>query len=105
MSSLYLLLMLLPWVSSLLLKMVTVPPFCLGGETTTLVCDYDSQGEEVYSVKWYKGGQEIFRFLPSLPSSPMTTFPRPGVAIAKVRPGWLLVTVGATAEDNVWKMQ
>ena len=23
------------------------------------------QGDQVYSVKWYKGGLEIFRFIPS----------------------------------------
>ena len=46
----------------------------------SLVCEYDSQGEQVYSVKWYKGGLEIFRFLPSS-AQPLSVFPRPGVEI------------------------
>ena len=49
-----------------------------------LGCDFDPQGEQVYSVKWYKGGQEIFRFLPSRPDNPMTVYPRPGVIIDMV---------------------
>ena len=66
--------------SALTLTQVKVPPFGLGGESARLVCEYDSQGEEVYSVKWYKGGLEIFRFLPGS-SQPITVFPRPGVTI------------------------
>ena len=52
-----------------------------------LGCDFDPQGEQVYSVKWYKGGQEIFRFMPSNKLHPVAVFPRPGVTINKVRAG------------------
>ena len=31
------------------------------GENVDLICDYELAGEEIYSVKWYKDGQEIFR--------------------------------------------
>ena len=42
------------------------------------------QGEQVYSVKWYKGGLEIFRHLPSAAEQQTTCFPRPGVTIDEV---------------------
>ena len=32
---------------------------------TTLILTHVDQGEQVYSVKWYKGGLEIFRYIPS----------------------------------------
>ena len=68
----------------LLLRNVTVPPFKLGGGSAVLGCDFDPQGEQVYSVKWYKGGQEIFRYIPSNRLHPVAVFPRPGVTIDKV---------------------
>ena len=68
----------------LLLKNVTVPPFKLGGGSASLGCDFDPQGEQVYSVKWYKGGQEIFRYLPSNKLHPVAVFSRPGVTIDEV---------------------
>ena len=43
-----------------------------------------AQGDLVYSVKWYKGGLEIFRYLPSFKDQPITTFPRSGVIIDEV---------------------
>ena len=43
------------------------------------------QGEQVYSVKWYKGGLEIFRNLPSVKEEPITAFPRTGVIIDEVK--------------------
>ena len=49
-----------------------------------LGCDFDPQGEQVYSVKWYKGGQEIFRYIPSNRLHPVAVFPRPGVTIDEV---------------------
>ena len=82
-------------VTALSLTQVTVPPFGLGGDEADLGCEYDTQvkleslksfdrirfifnhkqGEQVYSVKWYKGGLEIFRFIPS--NSPaIAIFPR-----------------------------
>ena len=81
------LLALLPWLvptSALILREVTLPPFIIAGDTTSLGCDYDSQGEQVYSVKWYKGGLEIFRFQPSLRDRPISVYTRPGVNIAQV---------------------
>ena len=77
-------LFILPRTSSLLLRNVTVPPFRLGGGSAQLGCDFDTQGEQVYSVKWYKGGQEIFRYIPSNKLQPVAVFPRPGVSIDQV---------------------
>ncbi len=31
------------------------------GERAVLQCLYDMEGEELYSVKWYKAGHEFFR--------------------------------------------
>jgi len=66
---------------SLLLKRVRVPGLVWSGRDAPLHCDYDTQGEDIYSVKWYKGGQEVFRWLPSQPDQPITIYPRPGVRI------------------------
>ena len=99
-------------VSALILKEVSVPPFIIAGEKCVMECHYDSQvglitysvtifmtsvtksvtswqslwqGEQVYSVKWYKGGLEIFRNLPSVKEQPITAFPRTGVIIDEVK--------------------
>ena len=87
---------------SLILKEVTVAPFIIAGDVTSLGCHFDPQvvdimhisiltnahfhlkGEQVYSVKWYKGGLEIFRFVPSVKEQPMLSYPRPGVTIDEV---------------------
>ena len=73
-----------PKVLGLSLTQVHVPPFGLGGQSVELGCEYDTQGEQVYSVKWYKGGLEIFRHLPSAADQQTTCFPRPGVTIDEV---------------------
>ena len=70
----------IPKVLGLSLTQVHVPPFGLGGQSVDLGCEYDTQGEQVYSVKWYKGGLEIFRFIPSN-NPPMAVFSRTGVSI------------------------
>ena len=74
----------------LILREVTMPPFIIAGDQTSLGCDYDPQGEEIYSVKWYKGGREIFRYQPSLGERNISVYRRPGVHISEV---WPLVTV------------
>ena len=47
--------------SCLLLLSVRVPPLSLAGTDASLHCDFDTQHEQLYSVKWYKGEQEVFR--------------------------------------------
>ncbi len=40
---------------------VEVPRFEIVGERTRLRCNYDLEGESLYSVKWYKNGSEFYR--------------------------------------------
>ena len=65
-----------------------------------LGCDFDPQGEQVYSVKWYKGGQEIFRYMPSNKLHPVAVFPRPGVTINEVGAGVLTKKSPANSSSN-----
>ncbi|KYB28502.1 hypothetical protein TcasGA2_TC031360 [Tribolium castaneum] len=59
---------------------VTIPPAVKIMDTVTLQCRYDLQGEPLYTVKWYKGGQEFFRYIPKeLPSTQV--FPLPGINV------------------------
>ena len=42
-------------------------------ESVWLNCSFDLQGEELYSIKWYKNSVEFYRFLPkSDPPQPET---------------------------------
>ena len=40
-------------------------PFIIG-KSGVLLCSYDLEDSELYSVKWYKDGQEFFRFMPTV---------------------------------------
>lgn len=48
----------------------TIPLAVRIGDTVTLQCHYDLEGEPLYTVKWYKGTKEFFRYIPKeLPST------------------------------------
>lgn len=34
------------------------------GDVAELLCDYDLGNEDLYSIKWYKDGEEFYRFVP-----------------------------------------
>jgi hypothetical protein len=44
---------------------VTVPSKAVVGEKVWLNCSYDLENDPLYSIKWYKQEEEIYRFLPS----------------------------------------
>ena len=46
----------------LFIKFLKIVEQVLLGERAVLQCLYDLEGEELYSVKWYKQGQEFFRY-------------------------------------------
>lgn len=57
-----------------------IPNYVIKGATAQLECLYDLDGEALYSVKWYKDGNEFYRYLPR-DSPPGQTFRLPGVAV------------------------
>jgi hypothetical protein len=43
---------------------VIIPVDVSHGDSTTLQCLYDLEGDSLYTVKWYKGEHEFYRFTP-----------------------------------------
>lgn len=59
---------------------VIVPAAVKRGENVNLICQYDLEGDTLYSMKWYKGKREFFRFTPKKEPS-LQTFPVPGIYV------------------------
>lgn len=53
------------------------PEAIRAGESLRLSCDYDLEGVPLYSIKWYFGDQEFYRFVPK-ESPPTRVFPLSG---------------------------
>jgi hypothetical protein len=60
-------------------KLVFPPVVRVRGEAT-LLCLYDLEGEALYSVKWYRGNQEFYRYTPK-ESPPGRVFPFEGIMV------------------------
>jgi len=59
---------------------VNIPPHAIQGQDTKLVCNYDLEGDNLYSVKWYRNGHEFYRYIPT--DEPSTTiFRQPGIDV------------------------
>jgi len=59
---------------------VHVPPEVVQGHAANLRCRFNMQGEQLYSVKWYKGAKEFFRFVLK-DSPPSQVFPVAGIQV------------------------
>lgn len=59
---------------------VSIPLAVAPGDTVTLQCLYDLEGDPLYTVKWYKGRNEFYRYVPKeLPHT--RVFPMPGIHV------------------------
>lgn len=65
---------------------VKIPNHIMRLKSALLGCRYALDGESLYSVKWYKDGHEIYRYVPR-DKPPGQAFPLPGVNI-DVSKGW-----------------
>ncbi|KXJ75447.1 hypothetical protein RP20_CCG011726 [Aedes albopictus] len=63
---------------------VSVPAAIRRGDNANLICDYDMEGDTLYSVKWYKGKREFFRYRPKENPS-LKTFPVLGITVEDTR--------------------
>ncbi|XP_001988774.2 uncharacterized protein LOC6561494 isoform X2 [Drosophila grimshawi] len=61
---------------------VRVPHAVRRGEKAMLKCFYDIEDDSLYSVKWYKGRREFYRFTPK-ETPPMKVFHFPGVKVRR----------------------
>ncbi|EAT42841.1 AAEL005649-PA [Aedes aegypti] len=74
---------LLKMIDALLDVQVTVPRAVRRGDSAVLYCYYDMGDEKLYSVKWYKGRREFYRYTPK-ETPPMKVFSVPGVQVKRV---------------------
>ena len=58
----------------------SVPPQLILGQSASLECNFDLEGSRLYSVKWYKNGQEFYRYMPGMERQ-YDVFDVPGVNI------------------------
>jgi len=56
----------LPGTGSLVMLGVSAPPQLILGQSASLDCNFDLEGSKLYSVKWYKNGEEFFRYMPAM---------------------------------------
>ncbi|XP_062141997.1 uncharacterized protein LOC133850054 isoform X2 [Drosophila sulfurigaster albostrigata] len=61
---------------------VRVPHAVKRGEKAILKCFYDIEDDSLYSVKWYKGRREFYRYTPK-ETPPMKVFHFPGVKVRR----------------------
>jgi len=67
---------------SIVLRRIGVPTYAVKGRQAVLTCDFDLEGQALYSVKWYKSGLEFYRYIPGN-KRPMTYYVRAGVRVDK----------------------
>nr|XP_045614859.1 cell adhesion molecule 2-like [Procambarus clarkii]XP_045614861.1 cell adhesion molecule 2-like [Procambarus clarkii] len=58
----------------------SVPSWTSRGEDAVLTCEFDLEGERLYSVKWYKAGREFYRYVPG-EWPRQQAFPQHGISV------------------------
>lgn len=67
-------------VSAIKLLELKIDKHTVKGNATVLECKFDLEGETLYAVKWYKDGNEFYRYLPK-DEPQIQVFSLPGVHV------------------------
>ncbi|XP_022253115.1 uncharacterized protein LOC111088176 [Limulus polyphemus] len=67
-------------VNTLRILKLVVPQTVQSGEAVELTCAYDLEGDNLYSIKWYRDDMEFFRFVPR-DNPPWQFFPLKGIKV------------------------
>ena len=59
---------------------ISVPIAVKKGDNANLVCNYDMEGDTLYTVKYYRGRREFYRYTPK-ENPAIKVFPHPGIRI------------------------
>ncbi|XP_069980941.1 uncharacterized protein [Penaeus vannamei] len=63
--------------TSIRVERVVVPPVVLAGRRVKLECQYEEDGDRLYSLKWWHGDDQFYQFIPPHRKH----FPVPGVTV------------------------
>lgn len=76
-------------MAALHLQELRIPSHAVRNSNVRLECHFELDGETLYSVKWYKDGNEFYRYVPrDMP--PAQVFPLPGVTVnVSIKPFYL----------------
>ncbi|UYV77373.1 hypothetical protein LAZ67_15000734 [Cordylochernes scorpioides] len=66
---------------------LTVPGAVSAGHSAWLTCAFDLEGDDLYSVKWYKNNVEFYRYLP-ISKPPQIKFELLGIYMDRLAPGF-----------------
>lgn len=67
---------------------VTIPVAVRSGDNAILMCHYDLEQDSLYSIKWYKGRREFYRYTPR-ENPPMKVFESVSGIKVRVSMCWL----------------
>ncbi|CAG4972050.1 unnamed protein product [Parnassius apollo] len=86
-------------VNSVRILELRVPAHVAEGGEAILGCQYDMEGDVLYSVKWYKDGREFYRYIPNS-KHPISHFATPGVMVDVRRSSNTVVTLIHLSRDS-----
>ncbi|XP_066948632.1 cell adhesion molecule 2-like [Macrobrachium rosenbergii] len=69
-----------------------VPSLAVFGGEVLMTCEFDLEGDQLYSVKWYKANREFYRYVPAEKPS-IQYFPTPGINVVSERSNQHQVTL------------
>ncbi|KAI1284859.1 hypothetical protein HDE_12450 [Halotydeus destructor] len=93
-------------IFALKLTNVHVPREATEGYTYWLNCSYDLERDQLYSIKWYKDFEEIYRFLPSSnPSKAKYDAPGLNIDLAKSNYGNISVTITDSRSQGEYRCE
>ncbi|XP_076058505.1 uncharacterized protein LOC143035519 isoform X2 [Oratosquilla oratoria] len=90
------------FASALHVVKVDVPARVQEGETVQLVCHYDLDGDNLYSLTWWRGKDQFYQFSPdSIPE--VTVYTAPGIHVDKPRSGGNVVILRNVSRTSAGK--
>lgn len=72
------------WIADIILGLrdvhIRVPQYVRNGDDALLMCNYNLENDTLYSIKWYRGRREFFRYLPK-ENPAIKLFPVSGISV------------------------
>lgn len=60
---------------------INVPAIAKSGSTVTLTCSFELNGDQLYSLTWWKDDHTFFKYVPGSNTSRKTAYNQPGITV------------------------